>query len=49
MKCIKTARLGTFRDVSSLETLFSYYGRMSVTNIQLLQCKQNKMEEINIL
>ena len=27
--CIKTARLGTYLDVSSLETLSSEYGKMN--------------------
>lgn len=32
--CIKTARLGTYRDVSSLETLSSEYGKMSDVKVR---------------
>jgi len=34
MKCIKTARPGTFLDVSGLETPSSDYGKMSDTNVK---------------
>jgi hypothetical protein len=33
MKCIKTARPGTFLDVSGLETPSSDYGKMSNTRV----------------
>lgn len=35
MKSIKSAKLGTFLDVSSFETPFSYCGRMSGTKVLL--------------
>jgi hypothetical protein len=35
MRSIKSAKLGTFLDVSSFETPFSYYGRMSDVNVQI--------------
>lgn len=35
MKSIKSAKLGTFLDVSSFETPFSYCGRMSNTKVQI--------------
>jgi len=34
MKFIKNARLGTYLDVSSLETLSSYNGKMSNTKLR---------------
>ena len=33
MRSIKSAKLGTYLDVSSFETPFSYCGRMSNTNV----------------
>jgi len=36
MRCTKNAKLGTFLDVSSFETPFSYYGRMSDAKERLL-------------
>lgn len=36
MRCTKNAKLGTFLDVSSFETPFSYYGRMSDTKERIL-------------
>lgn len=36
MKSTKNAKLGTFLDVSSFETPFSYCGRMSETNVRMM-------------
>ncbi len=35
MRSIKSAKLGTYLDVSSFETPFSYYGRMSNANVRV--------------
>lgn len=35
MRSIKSAKLGTYLDVSSFETPFSYYGRMSTANVRV--------------
>lgn len=48
MNCIKTAGLGTYRDVSSPETPFSDCGRMSAANVIEFINEKQDVSRINV-